>query len=150
MYPIINDICSKFKPETMHFYGHLFSFNVISEEREKFNDYISENYPANKELNINSHDGRLGVYLKFMNKGLALAEAIKMLSLKPDEVVIAGDETADIHMMQPKLAKFAICSDNALEEVKKHVINMNGKVGSGHSALGIIDAFQKMFKVKTD
>ena len=145
MYPLISDICSKFKPEVMHFYGHLFSFNVISEETEKFNEYISEHYPESKELNINAHDGRVGVYPKFMHKGLALAEAIKMLSISPEEVVIAGDETADIAMMQPNLAKFAVCPDNAPEEVKQHVIAMNGKVGSGHSAHGIIDAFGKLF-----
>jgi hydroxymethylpyrimidine pyrophosphatase-like HAD family hydrolase len=145
MYPVVNDICSKFKPEVMHFYDHLFSFNVIPEEKEKFNDYISEHYSNEKELNINANDGRVGVYPKFMHKGLALAEAIKMLSISPEDVVIAGDEIADMAMMQPNLANFAVCPENAAEAVKQHVIAMNGKVGTGHSGHGIIDAFKKLF-----
>lgn len=147
MYPLVNDICSKFKPEIMHFYGHLFSFNVIAEERDEFNAYIATNYPDSSDLNINAGDGRLGVYPKFMHKGMALKEALKLLSINSEEVVIAGDETADIPMMQPHLAQFAVCPNNAPEKVKEHVLKMNGEVGIGHSSHGVIDAFQKLFKI---
>ena len=144
MYPLVNDICSKFRPELMHFYGHLFSFNVIPEEREEFNKYLSECYSNVDELNVNAHDGRVGVYPKFMHKGLALAEAIKILSIDPEDVMIAGDETADIDMMRPNLAHLAVCPENAAEKVKSHVIAMNGQVGVGLSSHGIIDAFEKL------
>jgi hydroxymethylpyrimidine pyrophosphatase-like HAD family hydrolase len=150
VYPLINDICTKFKPETMHFYGHLFSFNVITEEREEFNTYIKGQYSDNEnsELTISAHDGRVGVSPKFTHKGLALAEAIKMLAITPEDVVIAGDETADVPMMQPSLAKFAVCPENSAESVKNHVTKINGKVGTGHSSHGVIDAFEKLFAVE--
>ena len=144
MYPLFNDICSKFKPELMHFYGHLFSFDVVQEQKEKFNNYLAENYSNIEELNVNAKNGSVGVYPKFMHKGLALAEAIEILSINPKNVMIAGDETADIDMMQPDLAHMAICPENAAEKVKEHVCAMNGVVGIGHSSHGIIDAFEKL------
>ena len=143
MYPIINDISSKFKPEVMHFYGHLYSFHVIPEEAEQFNKYMLETYSNEKELNISVRDGRVGIYPKFMNKGEALGEAIKMLSINPEEVMIAGDETADLAMIKPHLAKLAVCPDNAPEKVKQYVLNMGGKVGKEKYGSGIIDAFHQ-------
>lgn len=147
IYPLIHDICSKFKPEIMHFYGHLFSFDVINKEKEQFNQYVSQHYANKNELIVNQHNGRIGVYPSFMNKGIALAEVLKILSITPDQVVVAGDETTDIAMMQPHLAEFAVCPENAAQEVKQHIMKMNGAIGSGHSSRGIIDAFQKFIKI---
>lgn len=146
MYSLVRDICSRFDPDVMHFFGHLFSLAVKTEDIDRLNDYIAEHYSNEKELNIDCNNGRLGVYPQFMNKGVALSEVLKILSLTPEDVLIAGDEITDVAMMQPKLAKYAICPENAAEGVKQHVIKMNGRVGSGHSGNGIIDAFHKLYK----
>lgn len=144
MYPIVTDICSKFQPEVMHFYGHLFSFNVIANEHERFHHYIAKNYTDSTELNITVKDGKLGVCPKFLHKGMALEEGLKQLSITSEEVVVAGDEIADIAMMQPHLTKFPICAENASDELKQHIKIKGGVIGSGHSSRGIIDAFQKL------
>jgi hydroxymethylpyrimidine pyrophosphatase-like HAD family hydrolase len=80
----------------------------------------------------------------FMNKGLALAESLKLLGISPDDVVVAGDETTDIAMMRPELARFAVCPENSAEAVKRHVLSMGGTVGVGHSSKGVMDAFAKL------
>ncbi len=47
-------------------------------------------------------------------------------------------------MMQPDLATFAVCPENAAQEVKDHVTNMGCFVGCGIGALGIIDSFKQL------
>ena len=147
MSAIIRDISSRFDSKVMHFFGHLFSFAVIEEQKQKFKDYIAKHYSNVEELNIDCNDGQLGIYPKFMNKGVALAEVMKQMALMPENILVAGDELTDVAMMQPNLSKFAICPQNAFAKVKEHVIDMGGKVGCYHSSHGIIDAFQKLYKL---
>ena len=146
--PFVRDICSRFYANKMHFFGHLFSFAAISDCKEELNDYLTEHYSEEKELRIDYNNGNLGAVPTFLDKGVALDKVLKILSISPEDVLIAGDEVADVAMMKPNLAKFAICPENAAEEVKKHVIKIGGQVGSGHSGDGIIDAFQKLYKLK--
>ncbi len=147
-YAEIRDICSQFSPQIMHFYGHMFTFQPIPEDRDTFRNYIENkithwekenlfNYSLNKNCSFN-------LYPKFLNKGVALKEALNISGIKPEDVVIAGDETADIAMMQPELAKFAVCPENAADAVKNHVTNMGGFIGKGIGAAGIIDSFRQL------
>jgi hydroxymethylpyrimidine pyrophosphatase-like HAD family hydrolase len=144
LHPLIQDICSRFKAKKIHSYGHLFSFLVVDTEKDKFHDYVAENYPSNEYLDVSCRNGSLGVVPKFMHKGLALAESLKITGIKPQEVVVAGDSVPDIAMMQPALSSYAVCPENANEKVKEHVLNIGGEVGKDFFSSGIIDAFKKL------
>ncbi|MCF6175386.1 MAG: HAD hydrolase family protein [Victivallaceae bacterium] len=147
-FAIVRDICTRFSPEVMHFYGHMLSFKPIAEDEVAFRAYIKEHAVAWHESNqfnfsLNSASS-FSIYPRFLNKGAALSEALEQSAIAPEDVVIAGDEIADIAMMQPDLATFAVCPENAAQEVKDHVTNMGCFVGCGIGALGIIDSFKQL------
>ncbi len=144
LHPLIKDICSKFTPEIIHFYGHLFQFNAIEEDKERLIEYTHKNYPENGILKTSCNKGTLVSYPAVLEKSLNLSEALKLSGISPEHVVIAGDEIADTAMMRPELAAFAVCPENANPKVKEHVISRGGEVGDAHSGSGIIDAFNRL------
>jgi len=120
---------------------------ILATHTEKGPEFV-KSYADSGTLNIKCATGQLDVRPGFINKGTSLAAAIEMMGISPDDVIVAGDEITDIAMMQPELAKYAICPENAEVEVKKHVQALKGGVvGPGYASKGIIPAFKTLFGV---
>ena len=148
LYPLVKDISGKFSPEESHFHGYLFHFIAIPEQSREFLDYFSEKYPSNETLTCRCLEKGIVVYPAFLKKSRNLAEALRIGGLRPEDVVIAGDNEADTAMMAPGLAEHAVCPENAGKDVKKHVLDMGGVVGRGECAEGVIDAFIRLAEEK--
>lgn len=144
--PLIKDICGEFSPERIHFYGHLFQFNAIEKDHRELEKFFKKYNSMENDIICLYNEGQFVAYPEILKKGKSLTEVIKLNNLTPEDVVIAGDEVADISMMHCDLCAFPICPDNAHPNVKKHVQKMNGEIGEGHSGIGIINAFNKLAK----
>lgn len=83
---------------------------------------------------------------EYMNKGRAVRLIQKIAGVSPGETLIAGDETNDLHMFDPKLAKYMACPANAHDEIKKIVRSNNGIVAAKNYAFGIIEAVNELLK----
>lgn len=145
IYPFIKDICSKFTPEKIFFYGHLFQFIAKDEDKDRLAEYVNEKYSEHEGIKCSCKKGSVSCCPDFLKKSLNLAEVVERMKLRPEEIVIAGDEAADITMMEPEsLAANAVCPENAADKVKEHVESIDGVIGVFHSGLGIINAFEKL------
>jgi hydroxymethylpyrimidine pyrophosphatase-like HAD family hydrolase len=75
---------------------------------------------------------RNDVYARFnhaeFNKGTALAEVARILGVKPDETVAAGDHWNDLAMLSKEVAHGLIAPSNAIEAVKLSVERQGGYV----------------------
>jgi hydroxymethylpyrimidine pyrophosphatase-like HAD family hydrolase len=147
IFPFIKDICGKFTPEKIFFYGHLFQFIATQEDKDKLEKYATEKYSNKEGLEFSCKNGSVSCYPDFLKKSAGLAEVTKLMELKPEEIVIAGDQSPDMTMMEPEnLAAHALCPENAADEVKEHVKSIDGAIGDFHSGIGIINAFEKLAK----
>lgn len=146
LYPIINSLCSRFNPSRMHFYGHLFEFDVDEREKEEFDRFMAG--IEAERLSIRKSSGRLVAYPSVLNKGEPVREVMRVTGLSPEDIVVAGDEPADISMMVPDISKHPICPSNAFDEVKKHVKTVGGIIGTTPYAEGVIEAFTYLLKNK--
>jgi len=148
IFDIYREICSKFRPKRSLFYGHLFILTPLDEDCQALRLFVESNTEEwNKSGLINfslNEAGVFSIWPKFLNKGLSLAEALKQSKISADEVVVAGDELMDIDMMTPELATFAVCPENAVEQVKQRVLDMGCFVGRGIGAVGVIDSFRQL------
>ncbi len=140
LYPVMSHICSRFNPAKMHFYGHMFHFIVDAKEKEEFDDFTAGINAEN--LIVSKGKGSFSAYPSILNKGKSVKEVGRIAGLSPEEIVVAGDEIADIPMMDSDLSKHPICPSNAHDEVKKHVKSAGGIIGTKPHAHGIIEAFQ--------
>lgn len=84
---------------------------------------------------------------EYMNKGRAVKLIQKTAKVSPSKTLIAGDETNDLHMFDPNLAKYMICPDNANNEIKNLVCKNNGIVAKKKYSFGIIEALSKLLKI---
>lgn len=146
LYSVMNRICSGFHPSKMHFYGHMFDFAVDEKEKKKFDDFTAG--ISGENLIIKRGNGRFVAYPSILNKGEPVREIIKITGLSPEEIVVAGDETADIDMMEPAVSENPLCPLNAPDAVKKHVKAAGGIIGEKPYAEGIIEAFNHLLKNK--
>jgi HAD superfamily hydrolase (TIGR01484 family) len=68
---------------------------------------------------------RNAVYLRFCHreysKGSALAFLAGKLGISPASTLAAGDNHNDLSMLCPAVARFQVCPDNSVEEVKSRV-----------------------------
>ena len=141
--PLIRNVCSRFKPAKMHFYGHVFEFHPRPEDADALAAYIREEYGESKLLRAGA--GRaLGVVPKFLNKGNGLREVMRIEKLSPMDVVTAGDSMPDTTMMTPELSANPLCPGNARAEIKEFVRSHGGAVGESVCARGIIEAFENL------
>jgi len=147
LYAIMNRICSRFHPSRMHFYGHLFDFTVDEKEKAEFDDFTSK--ITSGGLVTGKGAGRFTAYPAILNKAEPVREIMEITGLSPEDVVVAGDEVADIPMMNPCISKYPICPSNAHEEVKKHVKSSGGIVGIKPHAAGVIEAFCQFCESKS-
>jgi hydroxymethylpyrimidine pyrophosphatase-like HAD family hydrolase len=143
-YKIISDICSKFRASKMMFYGHLFDFTSIPEDGTALASYVKEHYASMPEIVMNSNKNRFSFRPAFLNKGTAVKKLMQLAGLSSAEVIAAGDETADIGMIQEGSAEFLIGPENSAPKVKQAIVENHGEIGTGHACLGIIDAFNKL------
>jgi hydroxymethylpyrimidine pyrophosphatase-like HAD family hydrolase len=149
--PLAQTVCARFKAQSMHYYGHCFEFCSAVEDAPALCEYVNQtclgaDYPLNIKLKNNPENGqcRLGVFPKFLRKGTSIKAVMEMENLRPEQIVVAGDEVTDLSMMAPALSTLPLCPDNACAEVKDHVRKLGGAVGNAHSGLGIIDAFARL------
>jgi hydroxymethylpyrimidine pyrophosphatase-like HAD family hydrolase len=148
---LAQDVCARFKAQTMHYYGHCFEFRPVVEDAPALRKYVNEtcmgaDYPFQIKLKTNPSTGQcaLSAFPKFLRKGTSVKAVMEMEGLNPDQIVVAGDEVTDLSMMVPELSTLPLCPDNACAEVKDHVRKLGGTVGNAHSGLGIIDAFVQL------
>ncbi|MCK4983628.1 MAG: HAD family phosphatase [Victivallaceae bacterium] len=150
----IQDIINKLKSDNLlenisynHFGHHVISFKA-ADGREKelwqiLQPLIDEGIyysftPGNLACN--------SLLPEYMNKGRAVRLIQKIAGVSPSETLIAGDETNDLHMFDPKLAKYMACPANAHDEIKEIVRSNNGIVAAKNYAFGIIEAVNKLLK----
>jgi hydroxymethylpyrimidine pyrophosphatase-like HAD family hydrolase len=144
LFPLMRDVCRRFTPARMHFYGHLFLFVAAPTQTAAFDAYIAHACAGTTTLTWRCRDGSLVAYPALLDKGRSLAEVVRLTGLTPAEVVVAGDEIADVNMMRSDLAENAVCPDNAGAAVKAHVLGMDGVVGNVAHGAGVIAAFARL------
>jgi len=93
---------------------------------------------------------RNGRHLRFShsgyNKGMALAELARSLSIEPYRIFTAGDNHNDLPMLQPDIAKFRACPTNSEDEVKELLRSTGGYVASMEASLGMMQALRYFFR----
>src|SRR5262249_38765466 len=93
-------------------------------------------------LNIVRND----VYARFShaayNKGTALAELSRRLSIKPDVVFAAGDHLNVLPMLSRLYALFLAAPSNAVDLVKTAVRDQDGFLSQFPHGLGVADAIK--------
>lgn len=144
--PLIRAICGNFSAERILYYGHLFNFIISStEDMEQFKEFAAPFF-NDSELICTLKDRNLAIRPAFLNKGVPLQEIIKRYHLAPEQIIVAGDEPADLAMMNPELASFFICPSNAAMEVKEHVMKHGGAVGELPYGVGVVQAYDELSK----
>ena len=83
--------------------------------------------------------------MKTMNKGEPLKLMRERFGLAPGQILVAGDETNDLHMFDPDLARWMVCPANAHTLVKERVRQHDGVVGPKDFSWGVIEAAQEVF-----
>ncbi|MFZ2656683.1 MAG: HAD hydrolase family protein [Victivallales bacterium] len=141
--PIVQEITSRFMSRKMHFYGHLFEFAVVDDEKPAFNEFIHK-YKKVEGLITGIGDGSFSAYPTMLSKGQAVKEIMRITGYSPQDIVVAGDEVPDLDMMCPSITSNPICPSNSAAAVKEHVGRIGGMVSEKPYAEGIMDAFSKL------
>lgn len=89
-----------------------------------------------------NHRPRHGVNMLMpghVNKGAAVEEMTRRLDLTAEETLVAGDQTNDLHMFNPKIARHMVCPSNAHDTVKRQVAKHDGFVSELPYSQGIVE-----------
>jgi len=140
MAPLLRELCARHDFHKVNYYGHLLTFEAAGDP-QAFQRDASARYAEAPGLHVAIDAGRLSASLACLHKGLGLAEVARLEGYAPCEVVVAGDEVADIAMMNGDCASHAICPSNAHAAVKAHAERMGGVVASQPNAKGVIEGF---------
>ena len=70
----------------------------------------------------------------------------KRLGIGAENVIVAGDGTNDLHMFDPKIAKYMICPSNACDRVKNVVRSHGGVVAIKEYSWGVIEGVTRILK----
>jgi hydroxymethylpyrimidine pyrophosphatase-like HAD family hydrolase len=143
MHPLVREISSRFSPQRMHFYGHLFDFRVVDDEKSAFNEYINK-FKTVEGLITGIGDGSFSAYPAMLGKGHPVREIMRINGYSPRDIVVAGDEITDLDMMTPQLTSNPICPSNSAQAVKDHVCKSGGVISEKPYAEGIIVAFRSL------
>lgn len=99
-----------------------------NEDADAIQSYLEEYCLTIPDLSFVRND----VYARFShvryNKGTALAEVGRLLSIAADQTLAAGDHLNDIPMLSLDHARFLVAPDNAIPKVKELVRSQNGYV----------------------
>jgi hydroxymethylpyrimidine pyrophosphatase-like HAD family hydrolase len=144
LYPLMNDVCGRFKPLRMNFYGHWFDFAPHPDEQDRFLAHVRSRYADSEALTVMIGGGMVA-HARFLEKGRGLREVLRLSGISPDRVVVAGDSMGgDGTMIQPGLARYGVCPGNADPALKEHIRAHGGAVGEGPSSRGVIQAFGEL------
>jgi len=143
MRPIVREITSQFMSKRMHFYGHLFDFSVVDDEKSAFNEFIRK-FKEVEGLVTNIGNGSFSVYPAMLSKGHPIREIMRICGYSPRDIVVAGDEITDLDMMCPSITSNPICPSNSATDVKEHVSKSGGVSSEKPYADGIMDAFNAL------
>jgi hydroxymethylpyrimidine pyrophosphatase-like HAD family hydrolase len=142
IHPFIRELVNRVNPNRMNFYGHWFDFSFDEADGPAVDD-VCRGLSAGAPVQCERKPGRIVVYPACLGKDKNLAAVLQMTGISPEHVVVAGDEIPDLAMMQPSLAAYAVCPQNANEKVKARVAGM-GVVGTATHSDGVIDAFERL------
>lgn len=81
---------------------------------------------------------------RMMNKGEVLKEMQRRLGIGPENTMVAGDGTNDLHMFDRQYAHWMVCPANANRYVKQAVRKNNGVVAKGKYSWGIVEGAMKL------
>ncbi|WP_127582830.1 HAD family hydrolase [Paenibacillus koleovorans] len=146
LHPLMKEIAARFDPVLTQFNGYWYSMTVRPEDTGRMLEVtgsLERRYPGLHIERIPA-ENRFFVHAAFMRKGTAVRELQRVAGLTPDEIVVAGDERMDLSMMEPEVAQYAVCPDNAQPAVKERVRANGGCIGEGTCSDGVIDAFTKL------
>ena len=82
----------------------------------------------------------------YFNKGEVVGIMQKRLGIGPENTVVAGDGTNDLHMFDPKFAGWVVCPANAPEPVKAFVRSRGGIAATKSYSRGVVEGFRKILK----
>jgi len=100
-------------------------------------------YRAFRPGNNSKSDSLLPFY---MNKGAVLEYMQKRLGIRPEETLVAGDGFNDLHMFDPRRAKWMVCPANAHPLVKSLARKHGGIVSKLRYSRGIIAAADELIR----
>ena len=127
--PLLNQLFQRIPPKSVMYYEHLATI--------KFRETISmEMFPELQDVQnsgifaIHMEEHVLALRAAFLSKGMPMPVLIGNFGYKPKNIVCAGDEVMDFGMMNPEYSRIFLAPENAGEDVKKHVKEHGGYVGS--------------------
>jgi HAD superfamily hydrolase (TIGR01484 family) len=86
------------------------------------------------------------IYLRFCHeaysKGTALGELARLVGIDRKAIFAAGDHYNDLPMLDGRFAHYTACPANAVEAVKRSVIDAGGYVAQRNCSFGIVDALR--------
>jgi HAD superfamily hydrolase (TIGR01484 family) len=86
------------------------------------------------------------IYLRFCHeaysKGTALGELARLVGIERENIFAAGDHYNDLPMLDGRFAEYTACPANAVEAVKRAVIDAGGYVAERNCSFGIVDALR--------
>ena len=147
MMPLFRRVIAKHPFEVIHDYGHLFQIVVAPEAQDSLAEDVAAWQDECPGLMVRLSGANLSARPAFLNKGLALREAIRRFGLEPKAILTAGDEEADLAMMTPECALYTVCPSQAAERVKATVLARQGRVGRKPYSDGVIDAFMRLERI---
>ncbi|MBN8217439.1 MAG: hypothetical protein J0L75_12410 [Spirochaetes bacterium] len=143
--PFMRDMAARFTPARLNYYGHWFDMTCIPQETRAFCAHVEAVDWNARGLSLYGHkENRISVVPGFLGKHANLGEVLRLRGYKPEEVVVAGDERADLAMMRPELSRHHLCPENAHADVKAHVEKNGGAVGTLGFSDGVMEAFHRL------
>lgn len=89
---------------------------------------------------------RNSIYVRFCHeaysKGTALGELARLTGISRDEIFAAGDHYNDLPMLDGRHAAWVACPGNAVDAVKRTVLEAGGYVAAGTCSEGIVEALR--------
>jgi len=111
-------------------------------DADQIHEHLNRFVAGIPELTVVRND----VYARFShagyNKGTALAELTRRLSLTPAQVLAAGDHLNDLPMLKAEFARALVCPANAVPSVRQSVAGQGGFIGSQPCGLGVAEGIR--------
>ena len=81
---------------------------------------------------------------KYFHKGNIIKTMQKRLGVGPEQTIVAGDGTNDLHMFERRCARWMVCPANADPLVKQKVESLGGVVATKEFSWGVVSGLQKV------
>jgi len=79
-----------------------------------------------------------------MNKGEIMKTLLKRMGIGPENVIVAGDASNDLHMFDPKYAQWMVCPANSQPVLKARVKEHGGVIARKKYSWGVIEGVKKI------